>query len=426
MRTLLVLISGLVLLHQSVYAQKADTLKLSLSDAEQQFSQKNFLLLAQKYGIEASKAAIIQAGLLPNPTINLEQTVISQPTIANDVPIGAFGQRAIQIQQLIQVAGKRNKQIALAKAGVEISQYQFSEIIRELLFQLRSSFYQIHYLEKTLIMYNQEIQKITGLVNAYQEQVQKGNVPKKELIRLQSFLITLEGEASNIVNQITDNQTTIKVLLADRTNSILQPLVDDTQIENLSIAGLNLADLIGNATQNRPDLKVQQANTQYAVANLNLQKALAKPDVTVGYSYDRAGSYVNNYHALTVSMALPFFNKNQGNIKIAENQIEANKQYFAQTQNQLENEVIQALTKAQENERLFRKIDKKFQTDFEKLITGVLENYQKRNLTLIEFTDFLESYKNTVSQLNILQNNRIQAFENLNFVVPRSFPADWG
>jgi cobalt-zinc-cadmium efflux system outer membrane protein len=417
MKTLLVLISGVLLLHQSVYAQRADTLKLSLLDAEQQFSQKNFLLLAQKYGIEASKAAIIQASLLPNPTVNLEQTIITEPTIANDAPIGAFGQRAIQIQQLIQVAGKRNKQIALAKAGVEISQYQFSEIIRELLFQLRSSFYQIHYLEKTLMMYNQEIQKITGLVSAYQEQVQKGNVPQKELIRLQSFLITLEGEASSIINQITDNQAIIKVLLADRTTTMLEPLVDDTQIENLNTTGLNLADLIGNATQNRPDLKVQEANTQYAVANLNLQKALAKPDITVGYSYDRAGSYVNNYHALTVSMALPFFNKNQGNIKIAENQIEANKQYFAQTQNQLENEVLQAFTKAQENERLFRKIDKKFQTDFEKLIAGVLENYQKRNLTLIEFTDFLESYKNTVSQLNTLQNNRIQAFENLNFVV---------
>lgn len=417
MKILLVLISSVLLLNQSVYAQKADTLKLSLHDAEQQFSQKNFLLLAQKYGIEAAKAAIIQASLLPNPTVNLEQTVMSKATIANDAPIGAFGQRAIQIQQLIQVAGKRNKQIALAKAGVEISQYQFSEIIRELLFQLRSSFYQIHYLEKTLMMYNQEIQKITGLVSAYQEQVQKGNIPQKEFFRLQSFLITLEGEASDIVNQITDNQTTIKILLADRTTTMLEPLVDDTEIENLNTTGLNLVDLIGNATQNRPDLKVQQANTQYAIANLNLQKALAKPDVTVGYSYDRAGSYVNDYHALTVSMALPFFNKNQGNIKIAENQIEANKQYFSQTQNQLENEVLQAFTKAQENERLFRKIDKKFQTDFEKLIAGVLENYQKRNLTLIEFTDFLESYKNTVSQLNTLQNNRIQAFENLNFVV---------
>ena len=417
MKTLLVLIGSCMLLSQVMYAQKADTLKLSLSDAEQQFSQKNFLLLAQKYGIEASKAAIIQAGLLPNPTVSLEQTVISQPTIANDAPIGPFGQRAIQLQQLIQIAGKRNKQIALAKAGVEISQSQFLELIRELLFQLRSSFYQIHYLQRTLLMYNQEIQKITGLVNAYQDQVQKGNIPQKELIRLQSFLITLEGEASGIINQITDNQTTIKVLLADRSITIIDPLVDDTEIENIKLTGLNLADLIESATQNRPDLKVQEANAQYSIANFNLQKALAKPDITVGYSYDRSGSYVNDYHALTLSMALPFFNRNQGNIKIAENQIEANKQYFSQTQIQLENEVLQAFTKAQENDRLFLKIDKKFQTNFEKLISGVLENYQKRNLTLIEFTDFLESYKNTVSQLNSLQNNRIQAFENLNFVV---------
>ena len=417
MKTLLVLIGSCMLLSQVMYAQKTDTLKLSLSDAEQQFSQKNFLLLAQKYGIEASKAAIIQAGLLPNPTISLEQTVISQPTIANDAPIGPFGQRAIQIQQLIQVAGKRNKQINLAKTGVEISQYQFLELVRGLLFQLRSSFYQIHYLQKTLLMYNQEIQKITGLVNAYQDQVQKGNIPQKELIRLQSFLITLEGEASGIINQITDNQTTIKILLADRTITTIEPLVDDTEIENMNLSGLVLADLIEIAIQSRSDLKVQEATTQYSIANFNLQKALAKPDITVGYSYDRSGSYVNDYHALTLSMAVPFFNRNQGNIKIAENHVEANRQYFSQTQNQLENEVLQAYTKAKEDDRLFRKIDKKFQTNFEKLISGVLENYQKRNLTLIEFTDFLESYKNTVSQLNTLQNNRIQAFENLNFVV---------
>ncbi len=417
MKSLLVLIGSVLFLHQGMYAQKADTLKLSLSDAEQQFSQRNFLLLAQKYGIEASKAAIIQAGLLPNPTVNLEQTLISQSTIANDVPIGPFGQRAIQIQQLIQVAAKRNKQIALAKAGVEISQYQFAELIRELLFQLKGSFYQIHYLQKTLLMYNEEIRKITSLVAAYQEQVQKGNIPQKELIRLQSFLITIEGEASDIVNQITDNQTTMKVLLADRTNTIIDPLVDDLQIQNINLTGLNVANLVEDARQNRPDLKVQNAITQYSMANYTLQKALAKPDVTVGYSYDRAGNYVNNYHALTVSIPLPIFNKNQGNIKIAENQIEANKQYYAQTQNQLENEVFQAYTKAQENERLFRKIDQKFQANFEKLITGILENYQKKNLTIIELTDFLESYKNTVSQLNILQNNRMQAFEQLNFVV---------
>lgn len=377
MKNLIIILSFCLNVSHYLFAQTADSLKLTLNEAELQFSQKNFLLLAQKYSIEASKAAIIQAGLFPNPTVNLEQTLISKSILANNENIQPFGQRAIQIQQLIQVSGKRSKQIALAKAGVEISQYQFSELIRELLFQLRGSFYQIHYLQKTLVMYNQEISKITSLVAAYQEQVQKGNIAQKELIRLQSFLITIEGEASDIVNQITDNQITIKILLADRTITIINPLVDDTQIQNTSLTGLNLGDLMANATQNRPDLKVQNANMLYSIANYNLQKALAKPDVTVGYSYDRAGSYVNNYHALTVSMALPFFNKNQGNIKIAENQIEANKQYYSQTQNQLENEVLQAYTKAQENDRLFRKIDQKFQANFEKLIAGVLENYQK-------------------------------------------------
>ncbi len=417
MKFLLVLIGSFILLNQGVFAQKVDSLKLTLPEAEQQFSQKNFLLLAQKYNIESSKAAIIQAQLLPNPTINIEQTAVTQSTDANGSSIGPLGQRAIQIQQLIQVAGKRKKQVALTRIGVEISEFQFSEIIRELLFQLRSSFYQIHYLQRTLLMYEQEIPNITRLVSAYKEQVQKGNLPQKEVIRLQSFLLALQTEQNGIRNQITDNESVMKVLIATNSPKSIEPLVDETQVENLSLANLSLANLIETATQNRPDLKIQDASTRYASANLALQKALAKPDVTVGYSYDRAGSYVNNYHALTVSMALPFFNKNQGNIKIAENQIEANKQYFAQTQNQLENDVLQAYTKAQENERLFRQIDKKYQSDFQNLIGGVLENYQKRNLTLIEFTDFLESYKNTVSELNALQNNRMQAFENLNFVV---------
>jgi cobalt-zinc-cadmium efflux system outer membrane protein len=234
---------------------------------------------------------------------------------------------------------------------------------------------------------------------------------------LQSFLITLQTEESDIRNQIADNETTLRILLAENTTRFIEPSLDENQLINLNLTGLNLENLISSANENRPDLKIQEASTRLASANLSLQKALAKPDVTVGYSYDRAGSYVNNYHALTVSMGLPFFNKNQGNIKAAENQIEANKQYLAQTSNQLENEVLQAYTKAQEGENLFRKIDPNYQASFEKLIGGVLENYQKRNLTLIEFTDFLESYKNTVSQLNTLQSNRMQAFENLNFVV---------
>jgi cobalt-zinc-cadmium efflux system outer membrane protein len=51
--------------------------------------------------------------------------------------------------------------------------------------------------------------------------------------------------------------------------------------------------------------------------NLALQKAMAVPDITIGSTYDQHSSYANNYVGLEISLPLPLFNRNQGNIKNA-------------------------------------------------------------------------------------------------------------
>ena len=48
----------------SITASAQDTLRFSLPDAQKQFTDKNLLVLAQKYNIEVQKAQIIQAGLV--------------------------------------------------------------------------------------------------------------------------------------------------------------------------------------------------------------------------------------------------------------------------------------------------------------------------------------------------------------------------
>lgn len=411
------MMAGLCLAMMPAFAQKADSLSITLPQAEEQFIRNNLVLLAQKFNIDASKAAILQAKLLPNPSINIEQTLHTSEAIANDATIGPFGQRAFQIQQLIQLAGKRNKLVQIQQINSEITEYQFSELIRELSFQLKSNFYQIYFLQKSLSMYAEEIVTIQGLVDAYQEQYKKGNLPYKEVVRLESFLFTLETEQNNYRKQIIDNQTAIKILLGDSSKRFFNPKVDEVSLEKVSVKDLNLEKLSSLSADNRFDQKIQEASVRLEKANLALQKAMATPDITVGYSYDRAGSYINNYHALTLAMDLPVFNKNQGNIKIAENRIRANQAYFNQSQLVVENELLNAFAKAQETERLYRTFDKNFVGNYEKLIDGVIENYQKRNISLIEFTDFIESYKNTVTQVNALQNDRMQAYELLNFVV---------
>ncbi len=398
-------------------AQSSDSLKISLADAEQLFVQNNVTLLAQKYNIEAGKAAIIQAKLLPNPVVNYEQTLITKSTVANDVSIGALGQRAFQIQQLIQLAGKREKQVNVAKISAEIPEYQFMEIMRDLTYQLRTSFYTIHFLQKTLSTYGQEIATLSHLVSAYKEQVALGNVPAKEVIRLQSFMVTLETERSDLVNQIADNQATFKILTGDVSNVTIEPVLKEQELVSKNIDGLQLGELNNLALEQRFDRKIQEASVRLASANIELQKSLAKSDITVGYTYDRAGNYVNNYHAVTVSMPLAIFNKNQGNIKAAESVLQATRKNVQQLDIQINNEVLQAYLKAKEADRLYKAIDKDYLSNFDSLIKGVIDNYVRRNITLLEFTDFLESYKNTVSQINTLNSARIQAIENLNYVV---------
>ncbi len=88
----------------------------------------------------------------------------------------------------------------------------------------------------------------------------------------------------------------------------------------------------------------------------------------------------------------------------------------------MQENVSHALEKAFANDKLYRTIDPKFLKDFERLLHEVLINYQKRNLTLLDFLDFYESYKDNILSSNNIQFNRISALKILIIIrVPNSF-----
>ena len=74
-----------------------------------------------------------------------------------------------------------------------------------------------------------------------------------------------------------------------------------------------------------------------------------------------------------------------------------------------------AYLKASEIDRRYRQSDNKFISEYKTLIEGVVANYKNRNISLLEFTDFYESYRTSMLQWQQLRNDRVQAFENLNY-----------
>ena len=422
----IVLLLGLVYLPAS--AQKkiytADTLRLSLDSAESIFLRNNLQLLAQRYNVDAQKALIIQSKLLPNPNFSYSQgPVIPLHDASSSFPHSSFfsnNETAVSLSQLILLAGKRNKQIRLAEANADLAAFQLYDLIRTLKYTLRTDFFGIYYLQESALVYDKEIKALQKVVTAFNEQQGKGYIAEKEVVRVKAQLYSLQSEYNDLVNQINDTESELRLVLQVK-NVFIIPDINSNKLDLLNPSQYEIASLVDTAFKNRTDLQIAKTNTRISKLNYDYQKALAVPDITASIAYDKQGSYAQNFNAAGIAVDLPFFNRNQGNIKSAKSIIDANTSVQKSTEATVEEQIYRALQKAFDNDRLYRNIDPNFSGDFERLQNEVLSNYQKRNIGLLDFLDFYDSYKQNILQINTIKLNRITAFEDLNYYTGTNF-----
>ena len=400
--------------------QQVDTLRLHLPDVEKMFLDSNLLLLAQKYNIEANKALIIQARLWPNPNFGIGHTLYSG-TLHQFFPLGVNDETTAGLSQLFLLAGKRNKQIKLVQATATLTEYQFFDLLRTLKYTLRTDFFNIYYLQQSARVYDAEIRALQHIVDAFAQQEGKGYIAEKEVVRIKAQLYSFQSEYNDLINQINDQQSELRLLLQVKPQFYIDPVPDSQATQSLDPGKYAVTTLVDSAYRNRTDLQIARTNTDISKLNYNYQKSLAVPDLTLSLGYDEAGSFLYNYYGIGASIDLPFFNRNQGNIKSAKAMIAFNDATQKSTQATVEENVARSLQKAIAENKLYRSMDPKFSGDFERLMHEFLINYQKRNISILEFLDFYDSYKQNTLQFNNIQFNRISAFEDINYYTGTNF-----
>lgn len=392
----------------------ADTLKLTLKQAEDRFLKSNLQLIAQRYNIDIASANVLTQRLFQNPDFSFNNGIYAQ-----GVP-NAYSEQSFGISQLFLTAGKRNKNIQLAKIGVEQAKYQFFDLMRTLKFTLHSDFYTVYFQQQSAKVYSEEITSLAKTLSVFKDQYQKGNIAEKEVLRIQSQLYSLQTEYNSLLAGIDTTQSELKLLIKASPNSYVDPQVDFDDSKQL-VASIPYQQLLDSAYTNRYDLKYSKSVVDYNNLNLRLQKATAIPDVSLAFNYDKLGSYGNNFMSAGIAFSLPFFNRNQGNIQQARVAIDQSKVQLQSQQDQVESDVATNYKSALRLEKLYSSFDPKFKDDFNHLIKEVYINYEKRNLSMLEFLDFYDSYKTNTIQLNNLQLSRVLSLEQLNYVTGTTF-----
>src|ERR1043165_9832550 len=297
------------LLTAITYSAKAqsqlDTVRLTLEEAESSFLAHNLQLIAQHYGVRADSALIRQARLWDNPTLNVDQNVYVEGQgffkHGQDADGNPTGQFYVQLQQLIQLGGKRAKAVAVASANAGISELQFEETMRTLRQTLRKDFYTILQLERNANLYNAELEQMTKLVNGMEAQFGAGNVSRKDYLRVQALEVALQQERSDNLRAMEDAQGDMRTLLAMHGNEHIYP--SGAKLSAIpALPRESMDELVEMARHNNTAYRVAAQQVEYHKLNYRYQKSLAIPDLNVGPNYDRASNFAPNYFGLTLGI----------------------------------------------------------------------------------------------------------------------------
>lgn len=387
---------------------------MTIRDCEASFEKNNLQLIAQQYNISMSDADIIQAKIWELPQASVQFNAINP----EDKKIFDVGRsKEAQISQLIYLGGKKKNEIAFAKSNKELAQLQFTQLLVDLRTQLRTNFYNLYFEKLKLDNITRHLGYMNDLLSAYKIQTKKGNISLKDEVRLQTEVIQLRSDKVSSNNFILEYQQNLKLLTGITEN--IDPEISETEAQNsLLVEPIgDIEDLKRKALEYNVDylynLKLIDNGRLYA----HWQKSLNTPDINLGMAYSQNGGTFKNEVDMVVGMPIPLWKSNKGNVEKAKFAIEQHQKNAELQKLSIENQVESAYQTWKNNYQQYFQLSIQDLDDLNMVYNGMLKNFRNGNVSLIDFTDFMDSYRKTILQVYEMKKQIIISKEQLNQLV---------
>lgn len=367
-----------------------DTLVLSFSLAKDLLNKNNVDLKRVNSEIAISEAELRQERLFENPEISVQHN-INNPVTGRYFEFGYDGQSDIQISQRIYIGGQRAERVRMAKATVQKIKAEYDDTERLLLRDLFSTMTESFYTQQKISILYDEVEVVDKILQPYETQLQKGNVSNVEVVRIKSQKIQLQKEINELELAVLTSQKELRLMLGIEPETSLKIEIREdeifSQVESLT------ADKIMTDIDNRSDLQMAKQNVEMAKHDVKLQKANGLPELKIEGEWDKNGNIGHNYFGAGVSLTLPIFNHNQGNVKAARHNLENSQMELSFLYREVENEKLlnwRCLQRLKELTEESGRVTDEMSTQF---INNSRLQYMNRNISLLELIDHLETYK---------------------------------
>ncbi|WP_239077465.1 TolC family protein [Geobacter sp. SVR] len=299
---------------------RAEAPHLGLPQAVEYSLRNNGELKAFREEKGIHDAAVIRAGLLPNPTLELEggTGALTGSSAENSV--------SLWVLQEFPLAGKREKRRSVADREVEMYRWQLSDRERLLRAEVKTGYYDVLLAAKRADLAERAIELERQLLEIAGERLAAGDIPELEMNLVKVELARSEGvriECARVLSQARAKLWTLMGLPRGDAPAMAGTIDSGTGTAMTKTA----ADLKRLATGNRPDLKALEAEKGRGDADIILAQAERVPNLTAGLALKRdttsmeIGGIEGKETAVTIgmrlSMPIPLFDRNQAAVQEA-------------------------------------------------------------------------------------------------------------
>lgn len=305
--------------NHSLFSEK---INITLLQAVQLALQHNPELAAFAREKSALEGATLQAGLLPNPRIQIDLEDLGTRT--DITPGGTF--TSIRIGQLIETGGKRLARRKAASLNEERAARDYEARRLDLIAQVANIFTDVLAGQARLQLAQDNSMLAQKVVDAASKRVQAGKAPPIEKTRAKVALATARIELEQAQRDLNAFRKQLALLWGNSTPKFKHAAGD---LE--SLIDIPNFDALAERVRANPMVLSSQAILAQRKANLKLQQARRLPDITVSAGIRRYAQKLDDLESgilhdttatVGVSVPLPLFDRNQGNLLEAHQRVD--------------------------------------------------------------------------------------------------------
>lgn len=378
---------------------QSDTV-LTLEQAIDEALANNLELAAAKLNISVTQAREISARLRPNPVLSVSgQTLgIIGSHYSPSSPAGP-NQLNVHTELPVELRSKRAARVTLAKEDVSLAELGFREQMRGLIADVQSAYLDVQQARENLTLAGQNLGHLNELVEINRARLAAGDLAQVELDR--SLLAALQFQTAVQQAQLAYDQTRAQLLLimGRKTRALDFSVADTIRQAPITETAPELYDL---ALTRRPDVLASQQAEVRSRADLRLQMANAKVDYAIGTEFTRQSAYgmAGNSVGLYLSVPMPFFNRNQGEIARASRE---GTQANVRTQSlkfNVEGEIQAAYRDYTISSQLLKNIESNLLVRARNVRDTTEYSYKRGEASLVEFLDAQRAFNDAMQSYN--------------------------